>query len=205
MDNDTIIIEPGMLKGTVSVPDDIYAYAMFLMAGAIGNDIVCKPVKAAQSKVIVSLIDIITMAGGIVKESNGGISARMSGVMKGIDVNLKNAEDILCAVAAFCAFLKGESRIYGIDGVKNQELLKEISSEFNHLGIYTEITADGLFIKGCQVIKSDGAYTWKNAKLALALMIMSCRAEGEVCISGVKSTEGIDAYFRYYKQLKERM
>ena len=201
---DNIIIKPGMLEGIITAPQNIYAYASFLMAGAIGNNILCKPADIAENDKIAGIINIIEMAGGEVIKTRNGVSARMTSVMEGIEINLKDMEDMLPIVAVLCAFLKGESRIYGINGVKNKERLKELALEFNHLGIYSEVTSDGLFITGSQVIKSDGAYVWSSASFALALMIAASRAEGEVCIFGIKNIQEIEEYIEYYKQVKEK-
>lgn len=201
---DNIIIKPGMLEGIITAPQNIYAYASFLMAGAIGNNILCKPADIAENDKIAGIINIIEMAGGEVIKTRNGVSARMTSVMEGIEINLKDMEDMLPIVAVLCAFLKGESRIYGINGVENKERLKEVALEFNHLGVYSEVTSDGLFIKGSQVIKSDGAYVWNSASFALALMIAASRAEGEVCIFGIENIQQIEEYIEYYKQVKEK-
>ncbi len=203
-----ITVKPKMIKGMASIPQikgmkegDFGIGAYFLVAGAIGNEVVCNGIKLKSKQTNAKIIDIIKMAGGKIVKTKDGVSAKMTGVMKGININLNGMEELLLPVALLCAFLKGESRISGLISYGN-DLICGIASEFNHLGIYTEITSNGLYIKGEQVIRSDGAYSWNNSDLAMALVLAGCRSEGELNILGANlDDEKLKVFMKLYNKL----
>ncbi len=196
-----ITVRPQMLKGEVSLPkskNNAQLGAYFLVAGAIGNKIICNNLNGESSS---EIIDIIKMAGGEIIYTDSGISAKMTGNMKGISADLKGREDILIPVALLCAFLKGESRI-SVNISPQNEVLRGIADEFKHLGIYAEMTSSGLYINGGQTILSDGAYAWNNSEIAMALILASSRAEGEVRVFGFdQNVPKFKTFMKLYKNL----
>ncbi len=201
-----ITVKPKMLKGQVVLhpQKEIEAFelgAYFLVSGAIGNDIVCKGLDVKKDKKAVKIIDIIKMAGGEVKKTSKEISAKMTGMMKGIEVDVENDEEILPLVAVLCAFLKGESYIRGVKNTQSK-LVRGIASEFNHLGIPTKIISQGICISGVQTILNDGAYAWEESSLAIALMLAASRAEGDVRVFGFDINDAkLEAFVKLYNEL----
>ena len=127
--------------------------------------------------------------GGEIEGKEGLLRAKRKANMKGTTIHCKGYEDIIPFIALLCAFCVGESRLTGIKDTKYASLIKGIASEFSHLGIYTEQTADGLVIHGGQVLRGDGAYVWNSAPLAMALLIGASRSEGELRLCGISEIE----------------
>lgn len=203
-----IALRPGMLSGEIELSnlnekERFLALANFLVAGAIGNNIKCRGIENINSAKLKRLADIIENTGAEVKKSKNEISAKQTAFMHGTKIDVGGLVDIIPALAVLCAFCRGESRICGVlkrsgvDGV-----IHGIAAEFNHLGIETQLSPDGLVIKGRQTLNGDGTYVWKSSPLAAALTIAASRAEGEVRIMGTDEIE--DGTYERFLQIYEK-
>ncbi len=187
---DVLTVNPGMLCKTVdfdkfkSEEDKDFFASLFLVAGAIGNEIVCQNLGFLGDKSS-KIIEVIKSVGGEIEERDNFLRAKRNAKMQGAAISCKGYEDILPFIALLCAFCVGESKLTGVKDTKYISLLKGIVSEFSHLGIYTEQTADGLIIHGGQVLRGDGAYVWNSDSLAMALWIGASRSEGELRLCGI--------------------
>ena len=191
---DVLTINPGMLRMIVdfgkfkSEEEKDFFASLFLVAGAIGNEVSCQDIGILGEKSS-KILEIIKIVGGEIEEKEGFLRAKKNANMRGANISCTGHEDILPFIALLCAFCIGESRLTGIKNTKYVSLLRGIASEFSHLGIYTKQTADGLIIHGGQVLRGDGAYVWNNVPLAMALLIGASRSEGEMRICGILEIE----------------
>lgn len=197
-----ITVKSGMLCGEVDLSkakNKEVLFALFLAAGAIGNDISCRGIDLKNDKSAAIAAKIAEASGAKIIESGGAVAARMTANKKSVNADLLKHCEIVPAIALLCAFLKGESHIISID--KN-EIFKKIEAEFNHLGILTKRNSRGLFITGAQTIKSDGAFAWDSATLAEVLILAASRTEGEIRLLGVPQESGeFKEFMKLYKKL----
>ncbi|MBQ2890913.1 MAG: hypothetical protein IJE44_04635 [Clostridia bacterium] len=191
---DVLTVNPGMLYKTVdfgkfkSEEEKDFFASLFLVAGAIGNEISCQNIGFLGEKSS-KIIEIIKSVGGEIEEKEGLLRAKKNANMRGTNISCTGYEDILPFIALLCAFCIGESRLTGVKNTKYVSLLRGIAAEFSHLGVYTKQTVDGLIIHGGQVLRGDGAYVWNSAPLAMALLVGASRSEGEMRICGVLEIE----------------
>ncbi len=191
---DLITVKPKMLCANIDLNliendnDRDFFTSLFLVAGAIGNNITCSSIDALGN-LSKKTIEIIKKVGGIIENDKGCIKARRSAIMQGVNINCVGYEEILPFIALLCAFCSGESHLTGVKDTKYSSLLKGIASEFSHLGVLTEQIANGIIIRGRQPFSGDGAYVWNSAEIAMTLIIGASRSEGEIRVFGI---EGIN-------------
>lgn len=200
-----LTVKPQMLKGSVILDEKTAMFGVFfIVCGAIGNDIKCVCRGFDYKKMYGQFFDIVGRLGGIVQFEENGFKVRSGSYMKGGIVEYNGPIEYIPALSALCAFCKGESHIKGIP-VSDRECLAGISAEFSHLGIRTELTADGILIYGGQVLRGDGTYIWKNPYLAMALVIAGARCEGELRVMGTEelNDNNFDEFMVIYNKLKK--
>ena len=179
-----ITVKPEMLKGEIEITEkSMEAGAFFVAGGLIGNDIkcICKDFDFCEKYRL--LFNVAEQLGGSVEIFDNGFKVKRGSIMKGGEIDGSEAEEWIPLIALMSAFCKGESRIKGVP-LSCRKAMSEIASEFSHLGIKTEVTADGLVINGCQLLKCDGTYVWKNPYLAMTLVMGASRCEGELRVMG---------------------
>ncbi len=197
-----ITVKSGMLCGAVDlskVKNKAALFALFLAAGAIGNDISCRGIDLKKDKSAAVAAKIAEASGAKIIESGGAVAARMTANKKSVRADLSEHCEIVPAIALLCAFLKGESHIISTG---SDEIFKKIEAEFNHLGILTKRNSRGLFITGAQTIKSDGAFAWDSATLAEVLILAASRTEGELRILGApQESREFKEFMNIYEKL----
>ncbi len=198
-----ITIKPQMIKGSVILSEESLELGVFfIVGGAIGNDIKCICRGFDYGKMYGKIFDIVKQFGGTIEYEEDGFKVRNFANMKGQIIEYNGLREYIPALAVLCVFCKGESRINGIP-VSERECLTGISSELSHLGAKTELTSDGILIHGCQILRGDGTYIWKNPYLAMALVVAASRCEGELRIMG--TDELTDGKFEEFMEIYDKL
>lgn len=163
-----------------TIEGDYSQAAFFLVAGAIGCDILCTGLKDDSLQGDKEIIDIIERAGGIIERTKEGIKAKTCANMQGITVDARNIPDLVPILAVLLSFCKGESRIInaGRLRMKESDRLAAISSELRHLGADITEESDALRIVGRQTLESKNVSAWGDHRIAMATAIAACRCEG---------------------------
>lgn len=189
-----------------TVEGDFSQAAFFLVAGAIGCDIVCTGLSDDSLQGDREIIDIIERAGGIIERTEEGIRAKHTGNMHGITVDVRNIPDLVPILAVLFSFCKGESRIInaGRLRMKESDRLAAISSELRHLGANVIEESDALRITGVQTLECKTVSAWGDHRIAMATAIAACRCEGsELTIVGAIPAvkKSYPDFFDVYKKL----
>lgn len=192
--------------GDLKVEADYSQAAFFLVADAIGCNVECMNLNPDSLQGDRAIIDIIKSAGGrVVKGPNGGIMAKKTAVMHAITIDARDIPDLVPAAAVLCSFLNGESRITGAGRLrlKESDRLKAISTELSRLGVDIRETADGLVIRGRDLLESNVCSSWNDHRIAMAIAIAACRSEGEVSITGAERAvrKSYPDFFKVYDRL----
>ncbi len=189
-----------------TIEGDYSQAAFFLVAGAIGCDVLCTGLKDDSLQGDKEILDIIERAGGIIEKSKEGIKARQTANMQGITVDAANIPDLVPIMAVLLSFCKGESRIInaGRLRMKESDRLAAISSELKQLGADITEESDGLKIVGRQVLESKNVSAWGDHRIAMATAIAACRCEGgDMTIIGATDAvkKSYPDFFDIYKEL----
>lgn len=181
--------------------------AFFLVAGALGCDIECVGLSEDSLQGDREIIKLIERVGGkIEKGKNGGICVRRTSLMRAIDIDASEIPDLVPILAVLLAFCKGESRIFnaGRLRMKESDRLAATAGELSHLGVNISEGADSLTIIGGQTIGFGTVSSRHDHRIAMALAIAACRAEGgEIRITDAFSAvkKSYPDFFEVYKKL----
>ncbi len=189
-----------------SVEGDFSQAAFFLVAGAIGSNVVCTGMNPDSIQGDKEILNVIERAGATVKIEDGGrIQAEYSADMHGIIVDAGEIPDLVPILAVFLSFCRGESQIVnaGRLRIKESDRLKAISSELRHLGVDITEGADYLKINGRHVLEGTTVSAWNDHRIAMSMAIAACRCEGDVGITGaqVAVKKSYPDFFEDYKSL----
>lgn len=189
------------------VEGDYSQAAFFLVAGAIGCDIVCSGLQETSLQGDKKILEILEQAGAKVTiHPNGDVSASPTDSMHGIEIDAREIPDLVPILAVLCGFLKGESRIVnaGRLRMKESDRLASTTSELSRLGVEIEEGSDFLKIRGKQTLCGETVSAWNDHRIAMALAIAACRCEGPVTITGgnVAVQKSYPDFFEVYEKLQ---
>ena len=153
--------------------------AFYLAAGAMGNFVVCAGLDLDTKQNDKKIIDIIEKMNGKIVVENGNIAA-VPTLLKGTEVNLSDAPDLLPAVAAMATFAQGETIIKGIDDEK--ERMSIVAQQLNSIGATIIEQHDCMIIEGTDTVAGGTANTFGDHRIAMALAIATTCANSIVCI-----------------------
>ncbi len=189
-----------------TVEGDFSQAAFFLVAGAIGCDIVCTGLKENSLQGDKKIIEVIEQTGAAVEKiGTNGFKATSSANMHGITVDADEIPDLVPIMAVLLAFCKGESRIVNAARlrIKESDRLAAICSELKVLGAKITEGEDFLIINGTQVLSGNTVSSHNDHRIAMAAAIAACRCEGDVTIDGAKKSvrKSYPDFFEDYTKL----
>lgn len=190
-----------------TIEGDYSQAAFFLVAGALGCDVRCRGLKDDSLQGDKKILNLLKDAGARVERIDATtFRARRTDRMHGIRIDAGEIPDLVPILAVLCAFCKGESLIYnaGRLRMKESDRLTAITKELRHLGVQIEEGADYLKIIGSDVICGTTVSAWNDHRIAMAVAIAACRAEGTVTITGAKEAvkKSYPDFFEVYSGLQ---
>lgn len=196
--------------GEIKIEADYSQAAFFLVADAIGCSVECMNLNPDSLQGDKAIIDIIKSSGArIVKGPNGGLMAKKTAVMHGITVDARDIPDLVPITAVLCSFLSGQSRIInaGRLRLKESDRLKSTASELSRLGVDIKAERDGLVINGRELLEANVCSSWNDHRIAMAVAIAACRAEGDVEITGAGKAvkKSYPDFFEVYDRLSGQL
>ncbi len=189
-----------------SVEGDFSQAAFFLVAGAIGCDVVCTGMNPHSIQGDKEILNVLRATGAEVEVGEKGrIRARYNPNMHGITVDAGEIPDLVPIMAVLLSFCRGESRIVnaGRLRIKESDRLRAIFSELRHLGVDITEGPDYLRIVGRQTLGGTTVSAWNDHRIAMSVAIAACRCEGDVGITGAQTAvkKSYPGFFEDYKGL----
>ncbi|WP_129722917.1 3-phosphoshikimate 1-carboxyvinyltransferase [Xylanivirga thermophila] len=165
------------------VESDFSQAAFFLVAGALGNNIICRGLNIKSTQGDRVILDILQKAGCSISNSKEYISVSPS-MLNGLDIDVKNCPDLVPILAVLGSLSNGMTRIYNAQRLRYKESnrLKAISSELSKIGAYIKETDDGLLINGRPYLDGGEVDSWNDHRIAMALSIASTRCKQPITI-----------------------
>lgn len=143
-------VHPGPISGGETVVEpDLSTAAPFLAAAALaGGEVVVLDWPADTDQPGGLLLDVLREMGAEVTTTAEGVTVRGTGALRGLDVDLGDAPELVPVVAALAAAAGSASRIRGVAHVRGQESdrLAALVSQIGGLGGDVTETDDGLAI-----------------------------------------------------------
>ena len=127
------------------------------------------------------ILDVLEDMGANVTVFDDYVSLRSDGNLKGIDVNLANAPDLLLTVAVLGAVAEGKTTITGVSHgrLKETDRIDTTCRELEKLGCKLEEFEDGMTIYG-QTIGDGVVESHNNHRLAMAFSLLGLKYDVEV-------------------------
>ena len=127
------------------------------------------------------ILDILEEMGANVTQFDDYASLRSDGNLKGIDVNLSNAPDLLLTVAVLGAVAEGKTTITGVKHgrLKETDRIDTTCKELEKLGCKLEEFEDGMTIYG-QTIGDGTVESHNDHRLAMAFSLLGLKHDVEV-------------------------
>ncbi|MEG1441921.1 MAG: 3-phosphoshikimate 1-carboxyvinyltransferase, partial [Oscillospiraceae bacterium] len=190
------------------VEGDYSQAAFFLVAGALGCDIVCDNLRENSVQGDKKILDIIDKLGGKIRKlDDGGICAVRTDVMHGGVIDARDIPDLVPIIAVLCSFCRGESRIInaGRLRLKESDRLLAISTELKRLGVNIIEGSDSLKIVGGDLLVPNTVSAWNDHRIVMAIAIGACRTEGSIEIVGAEAAvqKSYPEFFEVYKNLTD--
>ncbi len=125
-------------------------------------------------------MDILRQMGAKIEISDDYVEILSDGNLKGIDVNLSNAPDLLITVAILAALANGTTNITGVKHarVKETDRIDTTCRELEKLGCNLKEFEDGMSIEGG--IHSGTVDSHKDHRLAMAFSLVGLKHDIEI-------------------------
>jgi 3-phosphoshikimate 1-carboxyvinyltransferase len=170
------------------VEGDYSQGAFWLVAGCIGNGLVCKDLSVNSLQGDKEVLDILKRMGAKLKISDDDIEI-FSSETKGTIIDASECPDLIPVLCVLAALSDGETRV--INGqrlrIKESDRIKSTVSELSKLGADIVETEDGMIIQGKKTLSGGMVSSWNDHRIAMALAIASIRCNSAVVIEGSES------------------
>ena len=177
--------------------------AFYLVAGTIGNDLLCTGLDLDSKQGDKEIVDIINrMGGNIVQEQNG--LRPMPAKTHGITIDASQIPDLVPILSLLAVFSEGDTHI--VNGarlrIKESDRLNTTATQLNALGADIEELDDGLIIHGTGGLKGGVASSCNDHRIAMTLAIGATRTENDVTVEDSGSVKKSYPHFwEDYKKL----
>jgi 3-phosphoshikimate 1-carboxyvinyltransferase len=170
-------IEPQIYRSRDYSVEGDYSSASYLIAAAasLNSDLTVQNLPNNSKQGDKQILEIVKDMGSEVKVKNNEVKIQGQGILKGIEVNLQNAPDLLPTVAALGAMAEGTTTIKGVEHARFKETdrIHTCAIELSKLGVSVTEKSDGLIIRGGVhggVVKSN-----MDHRLAMAFYIIGLK------------------------------
>lgn len=174
-------VAPGpVVARDVRVEPDLSNAAPFLAAALVAGGTVRVPGWPEHTTQPGALLpDLLTRMGGRAERSGDVLAVSGTGVIHGIDVDLREASELAPTIAALATLAHGPSRLRGIAHMRGHETdrLAALATEITRLGGQAEQTHDGLVITP-RALHGGVWQTYRDHRMATAGALVGLRVSG---------------------------
>ena len=145
------LVRPGRLNlGDFTVEPDLSNAGPFLAAALVtGGSVTIRDWPLASLQAADAILAVITRMGGSVSRGDSGLTVTGSGVINGIDADLRDIPELCLPLTSVAALASGPSTFTGVGHTRAQETdrLAAIAKEINALGGDVTELPDGLAVR----------------------------------------------------------
>ncbi|WP_409199643.1 3-phosphoshikimate 1-carboxyvinyltransferase [Methanobrevibacter sp. DSM 116169] len=185
--NNTFNISPQKYQGCNYVVEGDYSSASYLLAAVaiLGGKLKVNKLFKSSKQGDKLIIDILKDMGCKLTLNDDNVIIVSDGNLKGINVDLSNAPDLLITVAILGSMSKGITKITGVAHARFKETdrIATTCKELNKLNCNVRETDDGMIIEGG--VSSGNVKSHKDHRLAMAFSLIGLKhdiliTDGEV-------------------------
>ncbi|AEG18322.1 3-phosphoshikimate 1-carboxyvinyltransferase [Methanobacterium paludis] len=196
-------IEPQSYKKRNYTVEGDYSSASYIIAAAaaLKSDVTIKNLLHDSKQGDKLIVDIVQDMGCDVKVKRDEVKISGHGKLKGVDVDLQNAPDLLPTVAALGSISHGKTRITGVEHARYKETdrIQTCASELSKLGVNVQEEKDGLLIEGG--VHGGVVDSHMDHRLVMALYIIGLKV-GNVTI---KNASVYDVSFPKFPEIMKKL
>ena len=176
-------VKPQKYKASDYIVEGDYSSASYLLAATAiaGGEIRVQNLFSDSKQGDKYILDILEQMGADITAFEDRVTIRSDGKLKGIDVNLSYAPDLLLTVAVLAALAEGKTTITGVKHgrLKETDRIDTTCRELEKLGCKLEEFEDGMTIYG-QTIGDGIVESHNDHRLAMAFSLLGLRHDVEV-------------------------
>ncbi len=180
-----------------------YSSSSYLLALAAlsGSKITVERLNKGSAQGDTAILGILSSMGAEVKAEKNSVTVKGS-ELKAVDVELAHTPDLLPTVSALATAANGRTRITNIAHarLKETDRIAACAREFARFGATIEEGRDYLIIEGLERPKGGKVNSYGDHRMAMALAILACIAEGATTIEDAESVN--ISYPGFFKDLK---
>ncbi len=180
-------INKGCSPADISVEGDWSQAAFYLSAATLGAEIVLEGLDPDSVQGDKKCVELFSKMGCDIHWDNGVLLAK-KGEARPIEVDAGQIPDMVPALAATMAFLKGESRIYNAARlrIKESDRLAAMADGLSKMGIECRLTDDSITVVGSTPNGGDIS-GFNDHRIVMAFSIAACFADGDSVISDAEA------------------
>ncbi|WP_238882162.1 3-phosphoshikimate 1-carboxyvinyltransferase [Clostridium sp. YIM B02551] len=185
------------------VEGDFSQAAFFLVADAIGSDVLIKDLNVNSLQGDKEILDIIERMGGEIEDNSAGIKV-VTKDKKNTVIDASQCPDIIPVLTVLAAVTEGTTNIINAERLRIKECdrLKAISTELNKLGANVKELEDSLFVEGVASLNGGVVHSWDDHRIAMSLAIAATYCTEKVIIENPSCVKkSYPSFWRDYKCL----
>ena len=183
------------------VEGDFSQAAFWLVAGILGEEILCDEMNINSLQGDLAIVDLIVRMGGDISIKEGKIKTKKSKT-HGIIINASECPDLVPILAVLASLSEGTTKIINASRLRIKECdrLKAMATELTKLGGDVVETEDGLIIQGVEKLNGGTVDSWNDHRIAMALSVASIRCRQPVILTNSACVK--KSYPKFYKDFE---
>lgn len=165
------------------VEADYSQAAFYLVAGALGNDVVLEGLNLNSLQGDKEAMDILERMGASILEEDGKIRVQASH-LKATTIDGSQCPDVIPVLSLAACLATGTTTIIHAERLRIKECdrLKAVYTELSKLGANIKETPDGLIITGVDKLTGGQVSAWADHRIAMTLAIGATRTKEALII-----------------------
>lgn len=186
----------------ITVEGDWSQAAFFLSAATLGGNIALEGLDPNSVQGDRACVELFSQMGCKIEWRDGVLHAE-KGELRPIEVDASQIPDMVPALAATMAFLKGKSRIYNAARLrlKESDRLAAMADGLTRMGVECSLTDDSITVVS-SAVKGAGISGYNDHRIVMAFSVAACFAEGESEISDPQAiSKSYPDFFKDYQSI----
>lgn len=179
---DRWVVSPGTVRAVDrEIEPDLSSASAFLAAAvATGGEVTIPGWPVTTTQPGAQLPALLAAMGGSYQAGSGGLVLRGSGVVHGLDADLRDVSELALTVAALALLADSPSRLRGIGHVRGHETdrLAVFAEQAGRLGARVTVTDDGLAISPVGLTGGVDLDPYADHRLAMAYAVVGLVVPG---------------------------
>lgn len=156
------------------VEADFSQAAFYLVAGALGNDLIIKGLNMDSKQGDKEVLTILESMGASICKVENGLKVCCH-QLQATNIDGSQYPDIIPILSLAACLAKGKTIIYNAQRLRIKECdrLKAVATELGKLGANITEQEDGLIIQGVDALHGNSVSSWNDHRIAMTLAIAS--------------------------------